>query len=155
MMYDHNIHDNNVYAYSVHSDARRLTLHTEYRDISPVEYTDVVFSGVVAHHLECSLESNILFGIEEKDLGPLLEEYSWLFTRLKSYGWPSIQYDSLPDLGRQLLEQRVRAFGIESSYGLTGFVLCRSIDYVKREARAFPAPDNEQQSSVKLDQHGG
>jgi hypothetical protein len=59
------VHDNNVYAFAVLCEQRRIVLHTEYRDGGAEEYTDVVFDGVVAHHFEDVLEGNILFGVEE------------------------------------------------------------------------------------------
>jgi hypothetical protein len=66
-MRDHSVHDNVVYAYAVLGEQRRLILHTEFRDGDAGEFTDVIFSSVIAHHFECVLSSNILFGIDEVD----------------------------------------------------------------------------------------
>ena len=149
-MQDRNVHDNSVYAYSVFADARRIVLHTEYRDVPPVEYTDVVFSGVVAYHFEGSLQHNILFDVFEDDVETVLKEYSWLFARLKNYGWPSIDYDDLPDLCRSLQAKNIRAYRIGSSYGLGGFVFSSSSEYVRRETRAYPEPEGRDEH-----EHGG
>ena len=132
------LHDNFVYAYSVLADRCQIVLHAEYRDSPPVEYTDVVFAEVVAHYFECSLQGNVLFEICEEDLKTVLDEYAWLFDRLENYGWPEVPYRDRPELYRILLERRIRAYRVRSSYGLDGFVLCSGIEYAKRETKTCP-----------------
>ena len=132
------VHDNNVYAYSVLAESGQIVLHSEYHETSPVEYTDVVFSGVVAHHFECSLKGNILFDIDEVDLRAVLEEYAPLLQRLKNYGWPIlVQYNDLQDLERILRERGTQAYMLSSSLGLSGFVLASNVEYRQRESKAF------------------
>lgn len=55
------IGDNNVYALLVECALMRLTLFTEY-DVegSTAEYTDVVFTGLLAHSLDPVMSGNIL-----------------------------------------------------------------------------------------------
>jgi hypothetical protein len=134
------VHDNIVYAYSILAESGQIILHTEFNETSPVEYTDVLFSGVVAHHFECSLESNILFDIDEVDVKAVLEEYAPLFQRLKNYGWPIpslVQYADLQDLERILRERGTHAYMVNSSLGLSGFILASSIECSQRESKAF------------------
>jgi hypothetical protein len=143
-MPDLNVHDNLSYAHAVFSDLRRIVIHTEYCEVQPIEYTDVVFSGVVAHHFECSLAGNILNGIAETELESLVDDYEGLFRRLKNYGWPILtDYETLASLCRQLRAVGVRAYQVDSSLGLTGFVLRSSVEYVKRDARAYPCMGDE------------
>lgn len=131
------VHDNNVYAYSVLAEGRQIILHTEFNEASPVEYTDVVFTGVVAHHFESSLKSNILFDIDEVDLKVVLEEYAPLFQRLKNYGWPIVEPPDSQDLQQKLRDRGTHAYIVNSSLGLSGFVLAASVEYRPRAAKAF------------------
>jgi hypothetical protein len=132
------VHDNNVYAYAVLAESRQIILHTEFNETSPAEYTDVLFSGVLAHHFECSLKSNILFDIDEVDLKAVLEEYAPLLQRLKNYGWPILaQYSDLQELERILREHGTHAYLLNSSLGLSGFVLASSVEYSQRTSKAF------------------
>src|SRR5438105_7712303 len=86
------VHDNFVYAYSVDCEGRRLVLHTAFRDREPHELTDVVFRDVVAHHFEHVLPGNILFGVEEADVGPLVRGNAGLLADSWRYGWRPVDY---------------------------------------------------------------
>ena len=132
---ERSVHDNNVYAYAVLCERRRIVLHTEYRDGSVEEYTDVVFTGVVAHHFERVLEGNILFDIEEVDPEYVVTEWAELFARQKNYGWPRIEYAEPQDLVAALRQDGVMGYEIGSSYGLCGWVLATKLDVVRRAAR--------------------
>jgi hypothetical protein len=119
------------------AESGQIILHTEFREKSPIEYTDVVFEGVVAHHFECSLPSNVLFDIAETELKAGLEEYAPVIHRLKNYGWPIFDYADCQELERVLRERGMHAYLLMSSYGLTGLVLASSIEYSRRDSKAF------------------
>ena len=132
------VHDNNIYAYSVLAENRQIILHTEFNEKSPAEYTDVLFSGVVAHHFECSLQGNIVFDIDEVDVKAVLEEYAPLFQRLKNYGWPIFEPARFfKTLSGILRERGTHAYMVNSSLGLSGFVFASSVEYRQRESKAF------------------
>jgi hypothetical protein len=60
-----NIHDNFVYAVSIHLDQRVLILHTQYRDgAGPHDHTDIVFTGVICHYFLDVVAPSILLDIE-------------------------------------------------------------------------------------------
>jgi hypothetical protein len=127
------IHDNNVYAYFVDCANRRVVLHTSFRDREPHEFTDVIFSGVVAHFFEHVLPGNILFGIEERDAKSLVEQHAELFKESWRYDWPQVDYQGdLSVLENWLRDNSIRAFGIHSSYGLSGWVFAESSELVSR-----------------------
>jgi hypothetical protein len=127
------IHDNVVYAYTVDCEGRRLVLHTAFRDGEPIEYTDVVFRDVLAHHFEHVLAGNILFGIEESEIAMLVQENKDLFANSWRYGWPPVEYNGdLNGLVDALRTVSTRAFTIESSYGLSGWVLASGYERVSR-----------------------
>lgn len=134
-MSERSVHDNNVYAYIVQCEGRQIVLHTEYRDGGAEEFTDVIFTGVVAHHFECVLHGNILFGITEVEPGDIVPQSAELFARQKSYGWPAIEYGEPQELVSALKSQGVRGFEIASSYGLKGWVLAGAMEVAERTAR--------------------
>jgi hypothetical protein len=136
MMSTPSVHDNNVYAYCVLAETRQIILHTEFTEKPPVEYTDVIFEGVVAHHFECSLQGNILLGIDQVDLKAILAEYAPTIQRLKPYAWPTLDFTDLDDLERKLRKRDIHAFRVDSSIGLTGFICASSIKYNRRAAKA-------------------
>jgi hypothetical protein len=85
------IHDNDVYAYSVDCQNRRLTLHTQSMHREPPEYTDIIFRGVVAHYFVHVLEGNILFSVEEVPIEHLVRDYASDFEKSWRFGWPPIE----------------------------------------------------------------
>src|SRR5436190_1264798 len=96
------VHDNILYGYTVVSEQDQsrsytITLYTKFLDRPPIEYTDIVFTGVVAHHFESELPNSILFDVEETDLERTYENDQELFERLKNYGWPCA-YTTVDDL---------------------------------------------------------
>jgi hypothetical protein len=127
------IHDNDVYAYVVDCEHCRLILHTSYLDGESKEFTDVVFTGVVAHFFEYILSRNILFAIEEMEPKSVVEKYAEMFKESWRYGWPLLDYKGdLSVLQNWLGEHSIRAFDVQSSYGLSGWVLAAKCDFVSR-----------------------
>ena len=98
----------------------------------------MIFTGVVAHHFECVLPGNILFGITEVDPEQVVQEWAALFARQKNYGWPKIEYGDPQELVSILKRQGVRGYEIGSSYGLSGWVLATRMDVSERAARVEP-----------------
>jgi hypothetical protein len=131
------IHDNLVYAYNVDCEGRRVVLHTVFRDREPNEYTDVVFRDVVAHHFEHVLDGNILFDIDDSDVATFVKENSALFADSWRYGWPPVDYNGdMNKLVDALNAASARAYVIQSSYGLSGWVVAGGCDRVSRNGAA-------------------
>lgn len=132
------VHDNSIYGYYVNCVDRRLTLHTEFRGNDPDEFTDVEFSGVEAHYFEHVLKGNILFDVTEIDVARIVDGFSELFEQSWKWSWPSIDYDgNLTVLKQRLVELQVCGFEIQSSLGMSGWVLARSCIRRRRENRAL------------------
>ncbi|HEY2584138.1 MAG TPA: hypothetical protein VGI81_00065 [Tepidisphaeraceae bacterium] len=137
------VHDNVVYSYIVECEDRRIVLHTQFRDGAADEYTDVVFTGVVAHHFECVLPGNILFDVTETSPRAIIQTWSALFAAQKNYGWPNmIHYRDVDDLIGILDSGGVRGFEIGSSLGLGGWVLATAM-----ELQSHSAPVQSSRSS--------
>ena len=118
------VHDNNLYAYEFDSRTSVLVMRTMYPHADPREYTDVWFTGVWCHHLECVLGGDIIFDMEGSDLRREMEINPGLFERLKNQGWPRIEKRG--ETIDELIERRqLRVWHIQSSYGLDGFVIAR------------------------------
>lgn len=137
-MSERSLHDNNVYAYVVHCEGRRIVSHTEYRYGGAEEFTDVTFTGVVAHHFECVLPGNILFDITEVEPAEIVNGSAELFARRKDDGWPAIEYREPQELALILKQQGIKGFEISSSYGLSGWVLAARMEVAERAARSEP-----------------
>jgi hypothetical protein len=132
------IHDNNVYAYSVDCEGRRLILHTLNPDREPQEFTDVVFHDVVSHNFDYVLAGNILFDVDEVELESLVRDHGCLFEESWRFGWPSVDYGgNLDVLVSLLMAQSVHAYSISSSYGLSGWVLAGGCKRFLRGERAI------------------
>ena len=134
------IHDNILYGYTVvsaqdQSRSYTITLYTECLDRPPIEYTDIVFTGVVAHHFENELPNTILFDLEETDLARIYESEQELFERLKNYGWPPYAYTTVEELVAALKAKQIKAFAISASYGLDGWVWAKQMTKVQRDSR--------------------
>lgn len=127
------VHDNFVHAYVVDCEGRRLVLHTEYRDREPREFTDVIFRDVVAHHFEHVLAANILMNVEEFDPDVYVRTNGRLLTDSWRWGWPPVEYrGDLEALVAALKAASVRAYEIQGSYGMSGWVLAGSCERVPR-----------------------
>ncbi len=114
-------------------EQREIRLHTEYRDVAldaPFEYTDVVFRGVFAYHFQQDTPTNIIFGIEEVAVTDILEKSQGLLDAGRPYGWPHIEGSPKPNLEVYLSASDVRGFEISSSYGLDGWVLAQSMEFI-------------------------
>jgi hypothetical protein len=127
------IHDNFLVSYEVLHETREICLHTEYRDVAldaPFEYTDVIFRGVFAYHFTQDNFSNILFGIDETTTENILADNKALFEAGERYGWPGIWNRSDATLRAYLTENQARGFEISSSFGMYGWVLARSMEFI-------------------------
>lgn len=78
------VHDNLVYGQAVDYDGCRVVLHTVYPHADPPEYTDIVFAGVAAYHVEqqafrgSGVSANVVFDAEEFDPAIVLGRYTEL-----------------------------------------------------------------------------
>jgi hypothetical protein len=124
------LHDWEVVSVLSEPLARRLTLSIAFPNArDPRDRAMLVFEGVVAHFLEGELHQNVIHEVRELPVLDVVRGYWFLFQRNRSFGWPSfIQASDEADLAQQLAAQGARAFTIDSSIGLGGFVLARSVD---------------------------
>ena len=126
------VHDNTLIAYAVHGKNRTITLQTEYPHTDPAELTDVIFEDVLAYHFQHDLMGNIIFDIEEVDLASCLHDNQALFEAGQQWGWPlgwEPQKESMECYARRM---GLRAFELSASYGMTGWVLAKTMTKVRK-----------------------
>lgn len=121
---------------------RTITLHTVFRDSNTEESVDVIFSGVVAHAFEHELPVNILLDIEETDVPTIVHGHSEIFSKSWRWGWPPVEYGGdLHALIAKLQSLSVRAYTIDGSLGLCGWVLAKSCERILHTKRPFVEPN--------------
>lgn len=121
------LHDNIIIRYSVDFD--RQSLHLETKNEAGKQIS-VNFSGVLAHNFEHVSQDNIIFGIDEITINSFFELYQDLLIKAINYGFPTY-YSSLEQLRDYLKQENIRAFVIDSSLGLCGFVLAKNIELTR------------------------
>ena len=114
-------------------------LDTEFTHRIPIEYTDVLFYHVIAHHFEGMQSGNILFAIEPDTVEQIFEEYHDMFVQFHGEGWP-LHYTTSNDLFVQLQARQIRAFRIVPSYGGTGWIWAERMEKHARPSRRMLEP---------------
>jgi hypothetical protein len=126
------VHDNHLVGYEVDGSIRRIVLRTENRDRgTPYGNTEVVFEGVEAYSFRNDCLENIVFDIEEAPLEAAVRAHKLDFEAgHRESGWPRFWgKDEVQTRERvaALVRDGVRWFELSSSYGMSGWVMARSM----------------------------
>lgn len=122
------IHDNSLLGYEVDAAKQKITLRTEFIEASTSEKTDVIFSDVIAYHFVNDSFSTILYGIKEIDSNQIVMENWMAFEEgWKSSGWPGEWATSKEKASAYISQNSIQGFSIESSIGMSGWVLAKSM----------------------------
>ena len=125
-----NVQDNRVLKYAVDFEKSEMVLHTRSED---KVLTDIVFSGVVAYLFEDTIMGCIIMDLEEwpvEDFIDYLGE-NYLADHQK-YDWP-FEYTDLDGLKRKIAEKGITIYNLASSYGMSGFILAKSVKFIAKE----------------------
>src|SRR4051812_44144662 len=128
------VHDNHLLAYSVLAKEKKIILQTAYLDREPHELTDIVFEDVLAYYFENDLFGTIIFEVEEVDLSALLKEYAVMFETGWRYGWPRGWDKKKEEIEAFVRRLGMRGFELSSSYGMSGWVVARSMSKIRKDA---------------------
>ena len=121
------VHDSLLVAYSVDSSNGELVLSVEPQHGSALAPFSVQFHGAVAHSFETPLLPAILYGINKITAADLVRsEWQAIERGYKLGGWPGPWAGSLQDALAFVEASDLVGFQIESSYGLSGWVLAKS-----------------------------
>ena len=123
------VHDNFIFSYNVNAQNKEIRLQTAYLDGGNDERAEIVFREVAAYHFECDNFSNVIFDIEEEELGYICDKNAALFERNKNYGWPCFD-NSRSEILKQMQQADVRGFVINSSSGLCGWVWAKTMELI-------------------------
>jgi hypothetical protein len=130
------VHDNVVKGYSVLCEERKIVIHTAFREREPHEQTDVIFRDVEAYYIANDNLKTILFDITECPFSELLAEYASEFETGVKYCWPGAWNKSPEACSEFLTKNGSRGWTIDSSIGMTGFIIARSMEMRSVESGA-------------------
>jgi hypothetical protein len=136
------IHDNNIYQILIDCENREVILFTQSERQGQPEFTNIVFSGVLAHHTLHAMQYNILFSIEQIDPKEFFKTQVEESELLKKYTLP-LAFNDAEGLAQELAKQHLSIFYIGSSYGISGWVIAQDM-LVKpvSEKSVFPRDDH-------------
>ncbi len=127
------IHDNFLVSYSVHCEKAQIRFQTEFRDQDePFEVTEVVLYGVFAYHFEGDNLNTIIFDIKEYPVDDILKKYTSKFQQGTKYCWPETWNESMDKALNYLENRKAKAWEIESSYGMSGFIIGERIEFIRK-----------------------
>ena len=122
------IHDSLLTGYAVDGTARTIVFHTEPHQGGGEVPIDIVFTGVVAYHIEGDCLQNIVFGIEEVPAAELIGDGTAFAERHRMHGWPRSWNPDKETAEQFLTRPGIRVFALECSYGMTAWVAAASIE---------------------------
>ncbi|MBC7529620.1 MAG: hypothetical protein H7308_18995 [Chthonomonadaceae bacterium] len=117
-------------SYCVLSETREIRLQTIYEDHEPYEYTNVIFSGVIAYHFQQDSFGTIIFDIEETDVAQLYAENRERFESGRNYGWPGGWNKSEETILDYLVSSGIKGFALSSSCGMDGWVMAQTMSKI-------------------------
>ena len=130
------VHDNKLVGFSVDGSAKRIVLNTINDEQTPVEHTDVVFDGVIDHFFRDALLPSIIFDIEPADATFVLTRYlDVISTGYRRGGWPSFYDAEVSAMENNISAAGCTIFTIESSYGIDGWIVARTMQIKTANAR--------------------
>lgn len=120
-----NVHDNEIINYKVDFKKNEITFETI--DVSD-KTVMIVFKDVLVHQFETEMPNSIIFDIEKYDLEKMVKDNKELLEQKKAFCWPPIgDYNDTDDLIKKLKNDKYNYYIIESSLGLSGWVLAKSL----------------------------
>jgi hypothetical protein len=127
------IHDGNLVGYEVNKNSNRLTLSIE-PCLDPSLPFKVGFDGYAAHFFPAPLLPAILNGIYIVDAARLVtDEWAHVESGYRSCGWPGPWGASLDAAKSFVGSNKLIGYRLESSYGLSGWVLAKSVSRLGRK----------------------
>ena len=129
---DISVHDNVLVSYEVLADKRELHMHTKAPSING-QRTDIIFRGVEGYYFLHDNFETIIFDVVEISLDRILEDDRGRFDEGWRFAWPG-RWNTGSDAGRRayLAQRGVRGFELSSSYGMSGWILAKSVERILR-----------------------
>jgi len=133
---DISVHDNVLVSYEVLAGRREIHLHTQSPGTKP-QHTDIIFRGVEGYFFYHDNLETIIFDVVEISVDRILEDDRERFEDGWRFHWPG-RWNTESAAGRKeyLMKRQVRGFDISSSYGMTGWILAKSVERILKHERA-------------------
>lgn len=119
------IHDSIIKSYTVDLENNKIYFDCKDDD----KNIKIVFTDVLVHFFEDELSGSVLNDIDEKDIESFLKENKKLLEEREGYCWP-MYYKTIEELKENLLNEEYLYYIINSSYGLSGWVLAKKCDVI-------------------------
>ena len=121
------VHDSLLVGYSANSHTKEVVLSLQPHHGSATSPFSVVFNGVVAHCFPAPLLPAILSQIIPVSSEWLLtDQWPSIECGYKDCGWPGPWANTLANATRFVQASELQGFQVESSYGMSGWVLALS-----------------------------
>ena len=117
------LHDDYIIGYSV--DLKEKSVIIQAYDKAEKKQRKLYFSEVLTHSFKCILEFNIILDIYECEINRFVQDNQEELTKMEGYCWP-VDYDTEQELIAFLTANEYRYIKIESSYGMSGWILAKS-----------------------------
>ena len=125
------VHDSEVVAYSVDSRTEELVLVLAPGTGSASSEFRLLFQGVLAHQLAYPQLPSIVLDLVEVPAADLIgREWANLAEGYRQCGWPGPWAASLESAVNHCASTGVKAYELEQSYGMSGWILARSVERV-------------------------
>jgi hypothetical protein len=133
---DISIHDNVLVSYEVLADKREILLRTRFPSTKS-ERTDIIFRGVEGYYFHHDNFETIIFDVVEISVVRILEDDGDRFDEGWRFAWPGRwNTESEADRRAYLAERGVKGFELSSSYGMSGWILAKSVERILKDERA-------------------
>lgn len=123
------VHDSEVVAYSVDSRAGELVLMHAPGTGSAASGFRLLFRGLLAHRFPYPQLPSVVLDLAEVPVAALLErEWASLAEGYRQCGWPGPWAETLGSAIAHCENTQVKAYELEQSYGMSGWILARSVE---------------------------
>jgi hypothetical protein len=121
------LHDNKIKSYFVDFTEGILKMETSWYD---KENTTIEFSDLLAHKFNNVINSNIIYGLYQTTIQSYIDEESETLSEELQFGFPSMKPRNCNELKQKLEEEKYKVFYIDSSLGLSGYVIAKDINII-------------------------
>ena len=119
------IHDNIINAYTVDLGNEVISFETTSES---AQRTTITFREVLAHRFEDVIKNSILLDIMPVTISYFINDYKDRLIQWFKYGFPTSSRDC-EELEKFLNEKEYMIFIIQSSLGLNGFIIAKSMEF--------------------------
>ena len=125
------VHDSEIVGYSVDARSAELVLTLAPGTGSAATDFQLIFRGVVAHQFVYPEIPSIVLEISELPAETLLRrEWDTLSEGFRQCGWPGSWAPSLEAAIAFCASAQLKAYELEPSYGMSGWILAKSVERV-------------------------